>query len=268
VSVREQHRVLGEGREAQTLEWGEGQVLRLLKNPADVDRLERERVALQIARASGVPVPQDFGSLAVDGRPGCILERIHGPTALDLLARRPWRVLQVAGALGTTHAQIHAARAGAQLPSVHDRIRQAIAEDRTLSGEIHRSALERLQELNGGDALCHWDFQPANILLSSSGPVVIDWTFAARGHPAADVARTQLILLSGELPDATPIARIADRLGRRMLTNRYLHAYRRTRPVEQHLVERWLPLVALPRLAAGIAGERDHLLEIIHTLQQ
>jgi aminoglycoside phosphotransferase (APT) family kinase protein len=262
------HRVLGEGREAQTLAWGEDQVLRLLRNPADFERLDRERVALQIARAGGVPVPRDFGPHTLDGRPGYLLERIDGPTALDLLTQRPWRILSVARLLGTTHARIHAVRATQNLPAIHDRIRQVIAEDRTLPDQIHRSAFERLQALDGGDALCHWDYQPANVLLSRTGPVVIDWTFAARGHPAADVARTQLILRIGEPPDNKPIAMIADRLGRRVLANRYLHAYRRARPLEPNLVQRWLPLVALPRLAAGIPGERQRLLEIIDTLRQ
>jgi aminoglycoside phosphotransferase (APT) family kinase protein len=248
------YRVVGEGRKAQTLAWGKHQVLRLLRNPADVDRLERELVALQIARAGGVPVPRDFGPQTLEGRPGYLLERIDGPTALDLLTRTPWRILRVARLLATTHARIHAVCASQQLPPFHDRIRQAVAEDRTLPEQIHRSALERLEGLDGGDALCHWDYQPANVLLSRSGPVVIDWTFAARGHPAADVARTELILRIGEPPNAKPIATVADRVARLILANRYLHAYRRARPLERNLIKRWLPLVALPRLAAGIPG--------------
>jgi aminoglycoside phosphotransferase (APT) family kinase protein len=268
VSVEEQHRVIGEGREAQTLEWGEDRVLRLLKDPANVERLQRERVALEIARAGGAPVPRDFGPLTVAGRPGCILERIHGPTTLDLLTRSPWRILQIARTLGTTHARIHGITAGERLPSVHDRIQEAIAANDALPGDTRRAALERLEALDGGEALCHWDYQPANVLLPQSGPVVIDWTFAARGHPAADVARTQLILHIGERPDAPLVASLVDRLGRQILTNRYLRAYRRARPVEQHLVQLWLPLVALPRLAAGIVSERERLLEIVNTLSQ
>jgi hypothetical protein len=49
--------LLGEGREAETLAWGEHRVLRLLKDPTRIDRLERELVALTAARRGGAPVP-------------------------------------------------------------------------------------------------------------------------------------------------------------------------------------------------------------------
>jgi alkylhydroperoxidase family enzyme len=45
--------LLGEGREAETLAWGEHRALRLLKDPTRVDRLERELVALTAARRGG-----------------------------------------------------------------------------------------------------------------------------------------------------------------------------------------------------------------------
>src|SRR5262245_4926849 len=163
MTVRAHHQVLGEGRDAQTLAWSEGQVLRLLKNPTGADRLARERGALPIARAGGVPGPRGFGPLTLDGRPGYLLERIDGPTALDVLRRQPWRLPQIARMLGTTHAAIHTALAGHELPSVHDRIRQAISETPELTDPLRHLAIQQLEGLDGGDALCHWDFQPANV---------------------------------------------------------------------------------------------------------
>ncbi|TMA37195.1 MAG: aminoglycoside phosphotransferase family protein, partial [Deltaproteobacteria bacterium] len=43
-----------------------------------------------------------------------------------------------------------------------------------------------LETLPDGDQLCHGDMHPGNIMLSRRGPMVIDWTNARRGHPAAD----------------------------------------------------------------------------------
>src|SRR5262249_45632035 len=42
--------------------------------------------------------------------------------------------------------------------------------------------------------LCHGDLHPANVLIASAGPVVIDWFAASRGAPCLDVARTSLLL--------------------------------------------------------------------------
>ncbi len=85
-----------------------------------------------------------------------VLERVDGPTMLAELRRRPWRM---AG-----HA-------------------------RTLA-ELHR----RLHEIPfEGERLLHADFHPDNVLLSSHGPVVIDWANARAGDPAFDVALTWVI---------------------------------------------------------------------------
>jgi aminoglycoside phosphotransferase (APT) family kinase protein len=44
-----------------------------------------------------------------------------------------------------------------------------------------------------GDRLLHLDLHPDNVILSPSGPFVIDWTNARRGDPALDVALTWVI---------------------------------------------------------------------------
>jgi aminoglycoside phosphotransferase (APT) family kinase protein len=51
-----------------------------------------------------------------------------------------------------------------------------------------------------GDALLHLDLHPENVLLTESGPVVIDWTNAARGPGAADVADAWLVMSAASLP--------------------------------------------------------------------
>lgn len=44
-----------------------------------------------------------------------------------------------------------------------------------------------------GPALLHLDLHPFNVLMSSRGPIVIDWTNARPGSPGLDVAMTALI---------------------------------------------------------------------------
>jgi Ser/Thr protein kinase RdoA (MazF antagonist) len=35
-------------------------------------------------------------------------------------------------------------------------------------------ALERLNQLPDGDALCHGDYHPDNVLMTRNGPIIID----------------------------------------------------------------------------------------------
>jgi aminoglycoside phosphotransferase (APT) family kinase protein len=257
---------LGEGREAETLAWGNDRVLRLLKDPAQGERLDRERVALTCANRGGVPVPAVFGEQTLDGRPGLVMERIDGPDLLTLVGKRPWLVRRVARTLGETHARIHGVEVDEDLPTVHEYLRRCIADSEMIPDELRRPALEQLASLPKGNTLCHWDFHPANLLRGDSGPVVIDWTFALRGDPAADVARTRLTLRVGEAPSGSSvIAGHLDALGRRLMSCTYLSAYRKRRSVDLALVQRWEPLVALARLTAGIQAERERLISLFES---
>lgn len=85
-----------------------------------------------------------------------VLERVDGQTMVADLRKRPWAI---AG-----HART--------LAQLHDRLHEIPFED---------------------GRLLHGDFHPDNVLLSSSGPVVIDWANARGGKPAFDVAMTWVI---------------------------------------------------------------------------
>jgi aminoglycoside phosphotransferase (APT) family kinase protein len=87
---------------------------------------------------------------------GLVLERVDGPTMLANLRRRPWRALREAQTLAQLHFQLH------EIPFE-------------------------------GNRLLHLDLHPDNVLLSSRGPVVIDWSNARAGDAALDVALAWVI---------------------------------------------------------------------------
>ena len=59
------------------------------------------------------------------------------------------------------------------------------------------------QRHGSGDRVLHLDLHPGNVMLTPSGPVVIDWTGAASGAPAVDVAMVQVIIATSDV-DALP----------------------------------------------------------------
>jgi aminoglycoside phosphotransferase (APT) family kinase protein len=70
--------------------------------------------------------------------------------------------------------------------------------------DLHR----RLHEIPFEDAmLLHRDLHPGNVILSPGGPVVIDWTNAAAGDPAVDVALVWVISVGTGIPLADKFAR-------------------------------------------------------------
>jgi aminoglycoside phosphotransferase (APT) family kinase protein len=251
---------IGEGREAEVFALDDRRVLRLARTPALSARLDDEHAALAAAQAAGAPVPQVFERIEVDGRPGLVVERLEHENLLLEIGQRPWRVLRISRELASLHARIHQVVAPKALPSIHARVRARI-ESPLVPDEVRERALELLETLPEGDRLCHGDFHPANVLLGRDGDArVIDWTAASRGEPAADVARSRLIVLHGAVgPDATIAVRALARIGRRLLWQGYRGAYPAARDAE---VDRWFHVMAAARLAEDIPEERATILKI------
>jgi aminoglycoside phosphotransferase (APT) family kinase protein len=253
---------LGGGREAEIFAWDEGRVLRLARDPAHEGAVELEASALSAAKKAGAPVPALYERVRIDGRPGVVVERVDGEDLLGRLGRRPWSVLSVGRLLGRLHARLHRVAAPAELPRLRGLLASALQAD-AVPADVRERAASVLEGLPDGDRLYHGDFHPANVLAGPAGHYVIDWTNGASADPAADVARSCLILLASEMPaDAPPVARRLDEAGRRLLLGAYLAAYRRENALDLRLVERWLRVFVAARLAEGIEGERANLLAL------
>jgi aminoglycoside phosphotransferase (APT) family kinase protein len=67
----------------------------------------------------------------------------------------------------------------------------------------------------------HFDLHPLNVLVTPTGPVVIDWPNAGRGDGCADVAVTWVLIQAGAIPAGRIKAR-AMGLGRSMLARSIL----------------------------------------------
>ncbi len=57
-----------------------------------------------------------------------------------------------------------------------------------------------LPAIDDGDRLVHLDLHPLNVIVTASGPVVIDWTNASRGDALVDVAMTVVLVTCPRMP--------------------------------------------------------------------
>jgi aminoglycoside phosphotransferase (APT) family kinase protein len=258
------HTLIGEGREAEIYAWDEGTVLRLPRPTSVWTQLEQEAEAMRAAAAGGVPVPRVYGTATHDRRLGLIMERVDGPDLITIMGKRPWSVPQAAGLVGRVQAAMHEVVAPSNLRQVRDVSRVKIETAADLPNELADFALAMLGTLEDGDRLCHGDFHPGNVLLGSNGPAVIDWPAVARGDPAADLARTRLLLRQGAVNEYMPsLIRHVHAYGRGAFYRLYLRAYRRARPIDTDLVDRWEIVRAADRIDEGIGAERPALLALL-----
>jgi tRNA A-37 threonylcarbamoyl transferase component Bud32 len=149
--------LIASGRASEVFHLGGGRVLRRFNTRGHP---EREALVMRHARHHGYPVPEVFEVV----EDALVLARIEGPTMWDVVGEDSSNVPVQAALLAQLHQELHEIEAPDCLPAVRDASR-----------------------------LLHLDLHPVNVILSPSGPVVIDWTNARRGDPAFDVAVTWVI---------------------------------------------------------------------------
>lgn len=118
---------------------------------------------------AGYPVPKVYDADGSD----LVMERLDGRDMLVDLTRRPWLARRHARLLAQMHNRLHQIPAPPGFP----------------------------RPLGPGDTVLHLDLHPGNVMLTSRGPVVIDWSNRAVGPAGADVAIAYLIMACSEVDD-------------------------------------------------------------------
>lgn len=236
---------LAVGNTAEVYALGNDRVVKLFNPGVPREVADREVENARAAATAGLPVPTVYERRAVDGRPGIVFEQIPGPTMLEQLGARPGTLLRNARRLARLHRQVHAVQPSG-LRSVRERLRRDVRDASGIDAAARDRVLAVLASLPDGAALCHGDFHPGNVLVADPS-AVIDWLDAGQGPPAADVARTTLLLgLSGGPADRRESAR------RERLRRWYLRYYRRQSPVDSETLRSWELVVAVARLTEDV----------------
>jgi hypothetical protein len=143
---------------------------------------------MAFVHARGYPVPR-VDDVSADGSE-LIMERIAGVNMIDALTTAPWRAKRFGRMLGHLHEQLHGVSAPEWLPAAPCGI---------------------------GTQLLHMDLHPLNVMMSPRGPIVIDWTNAARGDPNIDVALTWTLITAGEVPTSGVMGKLAGAVRSRLV---------------------------------------------------
>jgi aminoglycoside phosphotransferase (APT) family kinase protein len=149
---------------------------------------------MQWVEAHGYPVPRVVELCGGD----LVMERLDGPTMLSDFGRRPWMIFRHAATIADLLKRLHEVPSPDWLLPKHE----------------------------SGDAIVHLDLHPDNVMLTSRGPVVIDWTNAGRGDPHAEVADLWLVTACAQPPGGI-FDRILVALGRRLFVRALLSHFDR-----------------------------------------
>ncbi|SEU29468.1 aminoglycoside phosphotransferase family protein [Paenibacillus sp. NFR01] len=251
---------IGQGRTADVWEYGEGRIVKLYYEETPVQGIDWEYAAGRYAFEGGVRTPKPAERLTLDGREGIVFDRVHAPTLLKRIGEQPLRIKAFAGQLAGLQFSLNQLECGNDIPDLKEHLRWRISAAPMLTTGEKSDVLAALERLPAGNRLLHGDFHPDNVL-ADEPPWIIDWMNAARGTPAADAARTLLLLEMGAMPPGTPLpVKVVTGIVRKRLATQYLRAYLRLSGLSSSDIGAWIVPVAAARLYEGIPlAEKENL---------
>ena len=194
---------IGEGATADIHVWAPGQIVKLFKIDVSPRFSRREARMTRAAVAAGAP--EVFNEVTVEGRFGIVLQRLDGPTLLQLLQTRTVTSEQVGTILASLYTSVHRTPPPPDVVSLRDWIDAASQTSRDiLPKHIVTGVLTLIDRLPPEDGLCHADLHPGNVIMTAEGPRIIDWACALRASAVFDIARVHVSLSELVPEDADP----------------------------------------------------------------
>jgi len=228
--------------------WSKTTVIKVLHRGIPASWAEVEAATTRSVHEAGLPAPAVIDILMLGDRPAIVLDHVEGETMLDRMLAHPDEVPGMIRLLVDLQADLNATIAPPGLPPLRDRLRANIASAKWLAGSQRATAHRILDGLPEGNAVCHFDFHPTNVMIGPKGPVVIDWFDAAVGDPAADRVRTSLLLCYGSATEHD--ANAPQTAG---LYRAYLALLLRMTTVDEESLLAWEPAVTAGRLAEPVS---------------
>ena len=190
---------LAVGRVSDVYINSEKQVLKLLHKTVTDWKVEDEFRRCQVVAQAGVPSPKALELVELEGRKGILFEWAGKQDLLKAKLENPLNLWSGAHFMSEVH-QDFLSRKAPDLPDIKEEALRMSHElpPGTIRPEQFEILERYLDQLPGGDSICHMDFHPSNIMLNDPGYSVIDWAEAVKGSPEADVAMTCLMLSTAE----------------------------------------------------------------------
>lgn len=195
-------------------------------------------------------VPKIHEVMTIDGKWSIVSDYIKGKPLSLVMEENPDKKNEYIELLVEEQLKIHSQKCPL-LNKLRDKMNRKINAS-VLTATEKYDLSTRLSSMPKHDKLCHGDFNPSNIIISSDGtPYIIDWAHATQGNASADAARTYLLFwLSGDISGA----------------EKYLDLFCLKSDTARQYVEKWMPIVAASQSVKGNEKEREFLLSWVNVV--
>ena len=260
---RSAYQLIGQGNTAEIFLYEPGTVLKLFCDGFPASGVTKEwRVTCAVQAVYG-RMPKALRLIQCGERRGILYELADGQDLFHRIGSNPFLLMTVGKRLAKLHAEIHEKEISGIL-TVKEKLRQEIGWTGELSEREKQQIIDGLTRLPDQSRLCHFDFHPGNIMTTGQQTWVLDWLTACSGDPAADIARTCILLKYGEIRNGDRIARLILRVTKVCAGRAYLRNILRLSGITRHEIEQWILPVAAARLSEWLTEhEKERLLKLI-----
>jgi aminoglycoside phosphotransferase (APT) family kinase protein len=216
------------GHGAQAAVYARGDVAVKVYNPGyGKEHVFYEAAVMGFVEGTGLVTPRPIEVLSVAGQMCLKMSRITGQSFDAVFAGDPGRARELMDDLVRLQMEIH----DKQIPfpiSLKHRLRDRFRFSANLDPARQQALLAMCDSMPDGDALCHGDFHPANILVDNGVYGVIDWIEAAKGDALVDASHSYMAI----------------GISSREWADLYLERYCAASGAEREDILRWLPVQA------------------------
>ena len=192
-------KIIGIGRTAEVFELENNRVLKLYRKSIPNNFVDYEMKVNELLISKALDIPKVFELKEVNERKGIIFEKLKGPTLLKKLILSPFSFNKLAENFANLHLGLQNSIEG--LKDNSEILISNIKNAPLLNDEEKIFLVDLTTTLPTGDKICHGDFHPDNIIVSSKKLYIIDWMTASSGNPISDIARTSILFKYAYLPE-------------------------------------------------------------------
>lgn len=216
------------------------------ENYSKADILNEALNQARVEESTDLLVPKLLQVSTINGKWAIVSEFVEGKTLKELMQENPDKIDEYLDLFVDIQLEVLSKKVPL-LTMTCDKFKRKLNNCGNIDESTRFELMHRLEGMKRHTKLCHGDFNPSNIIITSDKKhYIIDWSHATQGNASADCAKTFLIFSLN---------------AKREFAEKYLDLFAKKSGIEKSNLLRWIPIVAAAQLEKCNSKEREMLLK-------
>jgi hypothetical protein len=184
--------LIGAGYSAEVYDYGNNNVLKLLKENFDNYLIQKEYEISKFAYLNNILTPEPKELIQENNRKGIVFQKINGKT-LSTMGEMLYKKETIQKMVELQYT-INKTEFINDKYTYKNNLEYAVSENKYLTDDEKTIIKRIIYNLPDGNRLCHSDFHPMNVMYFENKYYIIDWALGVQGTMAYDVGKTIMLI--------------------------------------------------------------------------